>query len=342
MDKRAADRISEILNPTEEQRARMLQNILEERHQKRYQKRGDASVKKLKPAVAMLVACLLLATAAVAMAYMGLDAKFISFLKPSGSEQETDLASGACQVDRQMAGENGTLTVKQAIGDGNLVYLLMEFTAPDGVVLDGARYRFDSFDFDAGQSFSSTDFLSVEDGNPNDNQISLVMSIMTKDSLAGQTVHLKLSDLQAAEPFPGAFQTVAAGDWETSFELGFQEYSTLYSVGQPIKLFDCDATIKSVSVSPISITMKVESDQLKEINQAAGGGMQSGQINLDNFPITIHYQDGTSETTTEFKGMYLSEYLSGEMLMIKTFDSVINDKEIQSISFFDTKIPINH
>ena len=40
--------------------------------------------------------------------------------------------------------------------------------------------------------------------------------------------------------------------------------------------------------------------------------------------------------------MYLSEYLSGEMLMIKTFDSVINDKEIQSISFFDTKIPINH
>ncbi|MCQ6560652.1 hypothetical protein [Paenibacillus mendelii] len=61
---------------------------------------------------------------------------------------------------------------------------------------------------------------------------------------------------------------------------------------------------------------------------------------MDNYPITINYQDGTSETTRVFTGFYAGELNNGEMLTIKTFENVINDKEITSIVFFDKVIPI--
>lgn len=61
----------------------------------------------------------------------------------------------------------------------------------------------------------------------------------------------------------------------------------------------------------------------------------------DNYPITINYKDGTSETTDIFKGMYHFDS-SGNILFIKTFDNVINDKEVKSITFFSTEILIVH
>ncbi|MNW20648.1 hypothetical protein D3C71_2211300 [compost metagenome] len=54
----------------------------------------------------------------------------------------------------------------------------------------------------------------------------------------------------------------------------------------------------------------------------------------------IHYKDGTSQTTGIFAGMQVMNYLDEQMITIKTFDQVINDKEIESVEFFDQTIPI--
>jgi len=51
-------------------------------------------------------------------------------------EQAEYLSNGAYVVDKQVANENGTLTVKQVIGDSNLTYILMDFVAPEGTVLN--------------------------------------------------------------------------------------------------------------------------------------------------------------------------------------------------------------
>lgn len=51
-------------------------------------------------------------------------------------------------------------------------------------------------------------------------------------------------------------------------------------------------------------------------------------------------KDGTSEMTSIFNGMTNISFISGDMLFIKTFESVINDKEIKSVTFFDTEINI--
>ncbi|MFX3633932.1 MAG: hypothetical protein ACE3L7_26615 [Candidatus Pristimantibacillus sp.] len=342
MSNKNINQIFEALTPRSEQKEKTLHNLVRQSQNENIKRRGSTPVKRLRPALLAAVLMVCLTTTAFAAAYMGLDEAFIKFLKPADNEQAEYLSNGAFVVDKTVNNEYGSLTMKQVIGDSNLTYILMDFTAPEGTVLNAARYRFLS-SITTNQSFHSTGFEMLDDGNPNDNKISLVMNIMTNSSLAGQTVDLKLYDLQAADPLPGIFETVIPASWETTIKLDFKEYSTLYQIDQNMTLFGYRAILKSISVSPISITLKIDSGSLKEINKAAGGLKEIGENkHLDNFPITINYKDGTSETTSIFTGLALSDLLSNQLLTIKTFESVINDKEITSIEFFESEIPLGH
>lgn len=342
MSNKNIKQIFEALTPRTEQKEKTFHNIVIQSQVEHKRQRRFPSVKPVRYALLAIVLTVCLTTTAFAAAYMGLDEAFMKFLKPANNEQAVYLSNGAYVVDKTVENEYGTLTIKQVIGDSNLTYILMDFTAPEGTVLNAARYRFDTTNM-TNQSFHSTGFEVLDDGSPNDNKISMVMNIMTDSSLAGQTDELKLSDLQAADPFPGIFETIIPGSWETTFKLDFKEYSTLYHIDQNMTLFGYKAILKTISVSPISITLKIDSELLKEINNAAGRLKEMGPNEyLDNFPITIKYKDGTSETTSTFTGLALSDFLSNQLLTIKRFENIINDKEIASIVFFDKEIPIKN
>ncbi|MCL6602999.1 MAG: hypothetical protein K6T94_09015 [Paenibacillus sp.] len=341
MSNKNINQIFEALTPRTEQKEKTYHNILMQSQVEHKRQRRPPRVKLVRYAVlaAMLMASL--TTTAFAAVYMGLDEAFIKFLKPSNNDQATYLSNGAYVVDKTIKNEYGSLTLKQVIGDSNLTYILMDFTAPEGTVLNAARYRFHTM-HTTNQSHS-TGFEVLDDGNPNDHKISLVMNIVTDSSVAGQTVDFKLYDLQAADPLPGIFETVIPGSWETAIKLDFKEYSTLYQINQSFKLYGYTAILKTISVSPISITLKIDSESLKEINNAAGRLKGFGpNENSDNFPITINYKDGTSETTSNFTGLTASDLLTNQLLTIKTFENVINDKEISSFVFFDKEIPMKN
>jgi len=338
------NRLFEALTPKTEQKEKMLHNILAQSRNESKKYSGFTPVKRLRPVVLAAVLMVCLTTTAVAAAYMGLDKAFLKFLNPLNDEQAKYLSNGAYVVDKQVANEDGILTIKQVIGDSNLTYILMDFTAPEGTVLNAARYRFlDTFMSNTGQNSRSTGFNVLDDENPNDNKISLVMSIFTKNSIAGQTVRFIFNDLQAADPLPGIFETVLSGPWETTFKLDFKEYSNLYEVDQKVDMFGYEAVLKSISVSPIAISLKIESGFLKGINEASGGFKEIGENEyLDNYPITINYKDGTSETTSIFTGLTVTDNLIDEIFSVKTFENVINDRAIASFVFFDKEIPISN
>ena len=333
----------EALTPTSEQKEKMFHRILLQSREINQRPRGVMPSRHLKTALSIATVWIGLSTTAFAAAYMGLDEAFLKFLKPANQDQMQFLSDGAYTVNERVVHENGTLTIKQVIGDGNLTYLLMDFAAPQGTVLDAARYRFEHPMITTDQQYVSTNFEVLDDENPHDNQISLIMSIMSQDPLAGQTAHFKFRDLQAAAPFPGIFETVIPGTWEADVSLNFKAYSTLYPVKRKLAMFGYEAVLQTISVSPISITLKIESESLKEIDQAAGRLKEIGDNEyLDHYPVTIKYQDGTSSTTSLFTGLALSDFLNGELLTIKTFEQVINEKDIASIVFFGQEIPFRH
>jgi hypothetical protein len=136
------NRLFEALTPKIEQKERMFHNILVQSKDKNKRHRGYTRAKRLRPAVLAAVLMVCLATTVFAAAYMGLDETFMKFLNPVNHEQVEYLSNGAYVVDKQVKNENGTLKIKQVIGDSNLTYILMDFSAPEGTILDAARYRF--------------------------------------------------------------------------------------------------------------------------------------------------------------------------------------------------------
>lgn len=346
MSNNSIQQIFEALTPSVEQKEKTLHSILLNSQMEHLvddkRKRPVPPVRLVRRAVFAAVLMLCLTTTAFAAVYMGLDEAFIKFLKPVNHDQAVHLSNGAYLVNKTINNKYGSLTIKQVIGDSNLTYILMDFTAPEGTVLNAARYRFHNVS-EISQGYHSTGFEMLDDGDPDDNKLSLVMSILTKNSLAGQNLNFKLYDLQAADPLPGIFDTVIPGSWETSFTLNFKENSTLYEVDQGITMYGYEAILKTIAVSPISITLKIDSGSLKEINKAVGRSEEiAPNVYLDDFPVTIKYKDGTAETTRIFTGLAASEYLSNQMLTIKTFDSLINEKEIASFVFFGKEIPVNN
>lgn len=342
MSNQNINRLFEALAPNVEQKEKMLHTILEQNKNNNKRKRGYRYAQRLRPAVLAGALTVGLAATAFAATYTGLDEKFIKFLNPANDEQAHQLSNGAYAVNKQVKNEKGTLTIKQVIGDSHLTYLLMDFSAPKGTVLDAARYRFLEYDLTTRQSYQSVGFQILDDGNSSDNRISMVMSIMTENAIAGRNIHFQLKDLQAAAPFPGIYTTVIPGVWETEFTLDFKELSASYAVNKSISMFGYHAILQTISVSPISIALKVESRSMTAINKAAGPLKEVGpNRHLDNYPITIKYRDGTSETTSLFNGLHLTEN-GTQLFTIKTFNKVINDKEIASIVFFNKEIPIKN
>lgn len=341
MNNKNIKELFEIFTPKVEEKDKMFYEILKKNKDENVEARGFKLIKRFKPAMITAVLIMLLTTTAFAAKHFGLDKMFIGFLNPSSNEQVEYLSNGAYVIDKQVSNRNGTLDIKQVIGDDNLTYILMDFIAREGTVLAKDRYRFEDLSLTMGPDFYSADFILLSDQNSKDNIISIVARIMTKNSIAGKNIKLEFSNLQGSDSFPGEFQTVIPGTWKSSLELNFKEYSTIYQLDKKISMFDYDGILKSVSVSPISISLKVESSSLEDIDKAAGGLKEVGLNEyLDNYPITINYKDGATETSTIFNGMYLSEYGLNEAIIIKTFENVINDKEIESIVFFDTIIPI--
>lgn len=344
MDNKNIKELFEGFTPKRKDKERMFNNILVKRECNKSEKNSLPIVRRLRPSIltaAMLI--FIFTTATFATIYLELDTKFLNFLNPSSNEQAEYLANGAYTVGKKIIKKNGTLEIKQVIGDDNTTLILMDFIAAKGTVLNSKYYSFDDVDIDAGQNFYSSEIISLEDGNSTDNKISMIMRINTKESLIGEKAHVKFTDLKKSDTIPGEFTTSVSGEWEASFNLDFENYSTNYHIDKDITIHDYKANLKTISVSPISVTLKLESSFTKEISKAIGGWNELGLNEYsDVYPVTINYKDGTSEITTIFNGMHNIEHLKGEMIFIKNFESVINDKEIKSITFFNNEFEINN
>lgn len=355
MNKNVITRVSEILEPTEEQKERILNNILY-KYKTNDKVKNSRRIKNFKPALAaaLMVLCLF-TTTAFAAAYLELDIQFLNFLNPSSPEQAEYLANGAYVVGKKVKNKDGTLEIKQVLGDSNLTYILIDFTVPENIILNADRYRFDSsVDVDNYNGSYGIGFTKLEDENPEDNKISMIMTLNTERSLVGEKIKLDFKGLEGASNLPKTFEeanmlndedqifkTVIKGNWSTYFTLDFKDYSKTYKPNSKVMAYGYEATLKSIAISPISITVKFESPFTKEINEAAPFEQVEYNTYLDDFPVKINYKDGSQETTTYLSGMALGNYLSNITMSIKPFKKMINDKEIESIEFFDTVFDVN-
>lgn len=179
MDERDLSRVLDQVKPSPAQKQAMLDRLLAEEGKKK-------PMKYLKRTVIFIAAALILITCVMAVQTSVLDPRMLEYygLTP---EQEARLLPAAVVVEESHTYENGwTVEIKQVVSDLWYTAVLCEITAPEGVVLeeDGDHYavlhmkfvRLNENGHGMGLGFG-TDFEILDDGDPNDNHMSVLYRI---------------------------------------------------------------------------------------------------------------------------------------------------------------------
>lgn len=299
------------------------------------------------PKYAVAAACIFIVFTTTVFALTLLDADFTRFLRPHDDEQAQYLANGAYIVDEISESKTGNIYVKQVIGDSNLTYVLFDFIAPKETVLDDFRYYFLSSDIETDFSDFFYGIYQLPDDNSADNIVSFVCHIMTENkTLQGSEIRMALNNLasyETEEAYHAENQysnyekhgAVATGNWSVIFDANFKSYSEAKVVNQEIEIGGYKVTVQSIAISPISVTIRSFTEFSHEVNDFV---QNKGNVESDNFPIKINYDDDTFEFTSDFMGASSVDHNAGIITTIKRFDGVINDKKIASVEFFGKTI----
>lgn len=283
--KRMFDRV----RPSPEREEAMLAELLREEEREVRPMRRDWR----RTAVIALIAAVLLAAAALAVATV-LDPAFLEHFG-AGPKDEPLLGKTAVDVNltaepidiliEKAAGEylpyhtteaDGTVLIRQVVADRYSARILLDFTAPEGTVLDGDYYFFTSNYNLRGEKDSDMYFFNwdlhwelVEDGDPADNRITLMLTVLASggDALTGKRLVVSLRDLFTAESEEAArsdqVTKVLDGGWGCVFALPEEDSGVYCPMERTIEIGGQELTLESVYYSPISLVFDLTQRDIK-------------------------------------------------------------------------------
>lgn len=242
-----------------------------------------------------LAAVLVLAMSSLTLAQFGLAPDFLRFF--NAGEGGTGALQPSGQEVMQQASDNGaTLTVEQVVGDRHSVYVLLDFLAPEGVVLDKDSYDWEDAWVNAeGSTGCGYYFEMLPDDNPADNHIRIMLCLSTNNSLQGDTLNLNLGNLRAYDPATYDYMTAVAGSWKLNFKLDYIPNYQVIDQDATIKLGEATARVESIEISPISLILDIDIDNpqgyepLPGYVEPTGGG-----VAMDSDGNEVFYDYGDS------------------------------------------------
>lgn len=214
------------------------------------------------------------------------------------------------------------------------------FTAPEGTVLDACGYRFrqDTVTPDTQSDWKGIGYTKLEDDDPGDNSLDLVMRV-TADSISRDgTVTLQMGGLEAAAGYGEPYVPLdIPGEWKLSFPLRCADNSLTREMRLPVTLWGQEAVVTEVSLSPLSVTVKGTGNAMEEVVEAARSSGAQGW-----FPVTVSFRDGTTLTTSGEAGDdHTTLVQNGRDFYVSwTFHRIIDPDQVDYLIFGNTVIPV--
>ena len=244
------DTISEVMNMTHKTK-----------------RRGSLRTAAVLAAVIAILCC----TAAAAAA-LGLDQRLAEYFGAT-AEQEELLSTAAVPMNIVKRDSGAVMRIEQVIADRYCAAVLIDFTAPEGTVLDQDYYA-----FDRSVSATSRDGVKMDTygigwevlpSSTEDETGRHATILMTIHSLKGEfnfigaKVKLTLDGLYRDNWLE---ELVVPGRWSCTFTLPETDPGRLCTVNEPIEIEGKNAVLTTLYVSPLSLTCEIKqgTDDLKE------------------------------------------------------------------------------
>lgn len=230
-------------------------------------RRGRLRTTAVLAAVIAILCCM--AAAAVAL---GLDQRLTEYFGAT-AEQEELLSTAAVPMNIVKRDSGAVMRIEQVIADRYCAAVLIDFTAPDGTVLDQDYYAFDRI-----VSATSRDGVEMETygigwevlpSSTEDETGRHATILMTIHSLKGEfnfigaKVKLTLNGLYRDNWLE---ELVVPGRWSCTFTMPETDPGRLCTVNEPIEIEGKNAVLTTLYISPLSLTCEIKkgTDDLKE------------------------------------------------------------------------------
>ena len=230
-------------------------------------RRGRLRTTAVLAAVIAILCCM-----AAAAATLGLDQRLAEYFGAT-AEQEELLSTAAVPMNIVKRDSGAVMRIEQVIADRYCAAVLIDFTAPEGTVLDQDYYA-----FDRSVSATSRDGVemdtygigwevlpsSTEDETGRHAAILMTIhSLKGKFNFIGAKVKLTLDGLYRDNCLE---ELVVPGRWSCTFTLPETDPGRLCTVNEPIEIEGKNAVLTTLYVSPLSLTCEIKqgTDDLKE------------------------------------------------------------------------------
>lgn len=303
--------------------------------------------KKLSRLAAMGVAAALLLTTCAFAVVTGLDGRLLHYFGGT-PEQEPLLSPTAVAVNREIKDQGSTLHVRQVIADRYSAVFLMDFTAPEGTVLDGDYYTLGNNHIRGktadGIQLSSWGYgwTLLEDEDPGDNRITLLYRVDFIDgdgNALGTTLTLDFTGLYDNNWNENC---LTQGNWKFKVTLPQADPGRYATPEAPIEIEGKKLTLTSLYLSPISLAWELGEgeDDLGSLDRSALHGRE-------DWPelITLTMADGQEFSPGELKFLHtqyktdLLEQDRGRYCF--SLQSIIDPVEVVSVTLFGQSVDWN-
>lgn len=230
--------------------------------------------------VAVVAAISLLLGAAGAVSLAGVSPAFRTLFGITDEAQAEQL--GAEQVEltfRDRNGSGASITVREVVRDQERVYLLMDFTAPEGVALPQPQRTENGRDFWLGEEYGDCSpafyadeactqrvdprswgwgFRAVEDPDPNDQVIPLVLRITSDGTIPEEAAYLRISHLSNLWVQQNGEEMTVLEGMDFSLTIPIETAAEIYTFAGrcPVNLNGVTlAVAENLTISPISVAM---------------------------------------------------------------------------------------
>lgn len=294
--------------------------------------------KGLRKRAALLVAAALLvlgAFTAYASGAFGWDKRLSELLGINQSNK--GLVDGSGIMINQWDIQNGVkIEMVSAIGDKYNVHIIGEITLPEGADMS-KTYFFGSLSFpikDFGSGGMSVQLM--EDEDTTDNVIPFMVDVSRDKGVHGKKCSVEIKDIVVVDD--SSEEVAYPGTWNISWKLDYKDNSITFSPDANVTIEGKEVTINKVSISPLSVTIKVNGGEINKLMDELFSKGNNGNVSPSSLDIqSVILSDGTQ--INDFSGGNTSTNTFSSYASV-TFSKIIDPNEVKSIVVNGTTIDL--
>ncbi len=274
---------------------------------------------------------------ALAAGYFQWNQKLAEIFGADKVQQNNLIEKGVTEQAESSVTDNGlTISLVQTLQDMDYFYALLEVTAPEDIKLTDTNlfeeWQFDIFgqkdySYSTGHGFMDV-IQEPEITNKRYYEIWIKKSIDFNEK--NFTLHFK--NLQADAGKLDMY-TILKGDWTLTWKMSYKDSTESFDMNKKYNLSGYDVLVKRVEISPLSMTVYFDGEDIKSMEKAEGVDLGKLEPLKPILFKGVKYNDGTVVSIPGGPGGEGFNSATGEYKLSTSFHKVIDTGNLKGLLF---------